>query len=175
MKKNIIIAIVSIFVIITIGTVYFNLSSKNENKNKAEPTYLKESQIEVGTQKTDGFTNESSQTPTKKLVSVEKGYISYDKSKLNNAQYGKVVLFFHASWCPSCKGLDTDIKNNLDKIPEGFLILKVDYDTSTELKSKYKINTQHTLVQVDQDGKEIKSSKGLYQLNTLESVISNFK
>lgn len=117
---------------------------------------------------------EKSVTDTKTTVNVESGYTIYNKDKLTNAKYGKVILFFHASWCPSCKALDSNIKSNINSIPNDVLILKVDYDASNDLKQKYGVTSQHTLVQVNENGDLIKSSKGLYQLNTLESVIQNF-
>jgi thiol-disulfide isomerase/thioredoxin len=107
-------------------------------------------------------------------VEVESGFIPYDESKLRNAENGRVILFFHAPWCPSCRGLENDIISNQNSIPKDLLIMRVDYDSSTELKNKYKVVQQHTLVQVDKDGNAIRTNKGLYQLDTLESVISAF-
>lgn len=116
----------------------------------------------------------NTQTTENKKVTVESGYINYDASKVANAEFGKVILFFHASWCPSCKGLDTDIKNNVKNIPVDTLIMKVDFDSNPDLKSKYKVNSQHTLVQVSSNGDLIKSNPGLSQLPTLDSVIKAF-
>lgn len=48
--------------------------------------------------------------------------------------------------------MDKDINANLSKLPADVLILKVDYDNSSELKKKYSVLGQHTLVQVDKDG-----------------------
>ena len=55
-------------------------------------------------------------------------YEVYDASKLAMAEKGKVVLFFKASWCPSCRTLDADIKASLGDIPAGVTILEVDYE-----------------------------------------------
>jgi thioredoxin 1 len=63
-----------------------------------------------------------------------------------------VVLFFHATWCPTCKQLADDIRANADDVPDDVRILLVDYDTATELKQKYGVTLQHTLVQVNSDG-----------------------
>ena len=113
--------------------------------------------------------------PANSTTKVESGYTAYDPQKFSNAKYGKVVLFFHASWCPSCRGLENDIKQNLDKIPKDLLILKIDYDTNIELRRKYEVTMQHTLVSVDAEGKMLKSSRGLYQLVTIESLVDSFK
>jgi thiol-disulfide isomerase/thioredoxin len=94
-------------------------------------------------------------------------YVAYDAAKLAFAKEGKVVLFFRASWCPTCRALDADIRTNQSQIPKNVLILDVDYDKSAELKKQYGVTYQHTLVQVDADGKMIakwSGSEGLKEL-----------
>jgi thiol-disulfide isomerase/thioredoxin len=92
---------------------------------------------------------------------MQKGsYEAYAPEKIARAETGDVVLFFHASWCPSCRGLNADIEKHLETIPAQLSILKVDYDTETELKKKYGVTYQHTLVQVDKDGNLIKKWSG---------------
>lgn len=98
---------------------------------------------------------------------IKSGYSSYNKSELATAQNMKVVLFFSASWCPSCKELDLNIKNNLNSIPENIAILYVDYETNSELKSKYNVLYQHVLIQVDSSGNEIKRWEGSSTLQDL--------
>ena len=88
-----------------------------------------------------------------------------DYSPEKVAQEGDVVLFFHASWCPTCRALEGDIEKN--EIPEGITILKVDFDTSTELRQKYGVTTQHTLVQVDAEGNLIQKWSGGNRLSTI--------
>lgn len=63
-----------------------------------------------------------------------------------------VVLFFHATWCSTCKLLADDITANADSIPDDVQILLVDFDTATDLKQRYGVTLQHTLVQVDSNG-----------------------
>ncbi|QQR78350.1 MAG: thioredoxin family protein [Candidatus Moraniibacteriota bacterium] len=96
-------------------------------------------------------------------------YVSYDASKIAFAKDGKVVLFFRASWCPTCRALDANIKANLSQIPQNTLVLDVDYDKYTDLKKQYGVTYQHTLVQVDAMGKMIakwSGSEGLSELLT---------
>jgi len=95
----------------------------------------------------------------------------YTEYSGNLAQYvdKDIVLFFKAAWCPSCRALDNDIKSNLGDIPENVVLLELDYDTETELKKKYKVTTQHTLVQVDTEGNLINKWSGG---NRLEDVLS---
>ncbi len=99
-------------------------------------------------------------------------YEVYDASKLAMAEKGKVVLFFKASWCPSCRTLDADIKASLGDIPAGVTILEVDYDKYGDLKQKYGVTMQHTLVQVDKNGNQIAKWSGGA---TLEDVVKNIK
>lgn len=85
-------------------------------------------------------------------------YVDYDKEKLAEAgEDTSIVLFFKAEWCSSCSALDRDIKQNGDQIPEDVLIMTVDFDTATDLKKKYNVRQQHTLVQVDSQGEEVKT------------------
>jgi thiol-disulfide isomerase/thioredoxin len=99
-------------------------------------------------------------------------YEAYAPEKLAKAKEGDVVLFFRASWCPTCRALDADIKANLGSIPAGVTILDVNYDDSTPLKQKYGVTYQHTFVQVDADGAQLaKWSKS----PTLAALLSEVK
>jgi thiol-disulfide isomerase/thioredoxin len=66
-----------------------------------------------------------------------------------------VVLFFAASWCHTCKEATENLEADPAAIPSGLAIVRVDYDDSDELKQKYGVTTQHTFVQVDEDGQEL--------------------
>lgn len=65
----------------------------------------------------------------------------------------KVVYFFHASWCPTCRATEKAIEE--DGIPAGLTLVKVDFDSETDLRKTYGITQQHTFVQVDEDGDEL--------------------
>lgn len=99
-------------------------------------------------------------------------YQTYAPEKVAKfATAGKVVLFFRASWCPTCKALDADIRSHLGNIPEQLTILDVDYDNSTALKQQYGVTYQHTLVEVDAQGKLIKKWSGSPTLAALVSEV----
>lgn len=115
----------------------------------------------------DSVTNSNNKTPpppssiketteTTSTVPASKPgtYTTYSENQLKtaNERGDKVVLFFHAPWCPFCKTADAAFLANLDKIPSGVTLLKTDYDTETELKKKYIVTYQHTFVQVDSSG-----------------------
>ncbi len=70
----------------------------------------------------------------------------------------KVVLFFNASWCPSCQVLNKELSGY--SLPEGLAVFSVDYDKYPELKKKYGVTYQHTLVQVDANSGLIKKWSG---------------
>ncbi|MGB7817400.1 MAG: thioredoxin family protein [Ornithinibacter sp.] len=65
----------------------------------------------------------------------------------------KIVYFFHADWCPSCRATDAAVA--ADGVPDGLTVVKVDYDTETDLRKEYGVTQQHTFVQVDPDGGEL--------------------
>lgn len=96
-------------------------------------------------------------------------YETYDAAKLASAEDGDVVLFFRASWCPTCRALDADIRENMSDIPADVTILDVDYDEYSDLKQQYGVTTQHTLVQVDSEGNEIAKWVGS---STLDDVLA---
>lgn len=79
-------------------------------------------------------------------VALEGKYLDYTPELLAEAEWN-IVLFFHADWCPTCNALEKEILS--DTIPSDLTILVVNYDTETELKKKYSVLTQTTLVQVD--------------------------
>lgn len=112
-------------------------------------------------------------TTNMKDVMVAAGaYETYTPDKLMRAEEGQVVLFFKASWCPTCRALDSDIKASLEDIPDGVSILEIDYDTALDLRQKYGVTNQHTLVQVDATGTLMKKWSGGLTLETvLEQLI----
>ncbi len=66
-----------------------------------------------------------------------------------------VVLFFHAGWCPTCKRADREFLEETERIPEGVSVLKVDYDSSGDLRRAYGVKFQHTYVQIDASGEPV--------------------
>lgn len=81
-------------------------------------------------------------------------YSDYSPDKLALASENKVVLYFHADWCPICRPLDAEMRAKESTL-SGVHILKVNYDTATALKQKYGVTYQHTFVQVDAQGNMI--------------------
>ena len=81
------------------------------------------------------------------------------------------VLFFHAPWCPQCRSIEAGIKDQ--GVPDGYLILKVDYDSNQELRKKYGVTLQTTFVKIDENGNLI-SKYVAYDEPTFDAVKKNY-
>jgi thiol-disulfide isomerase/thioredoxin len=71
---------------------------------------------------------------------------------------GDVVLFFNASWCPTCKATVQSL--DADGVPPGLTVVSVDYDAATDLRRQYGVTVQHTFVQVDEQGNPLAKFTG---------------
>ncbi len=104
-------------------------------------------------------------------------YVEYSKSALDSASSNRRVLFFYASWCPTCKPADASFTQNVSGIPDDVTIIRVNYnDPETDqeekdLAKKYIITYQHTFVQIDSTGKEIAKWNG----GQINELLSNIK
>jgi len=96
-------------------------------------------------------------------------YIDYSPDIIEKTT-GTKIIYFHAPWCPQCRALEADIK--AQGVPGGVTIIKVDFDTNQELRSRYGVTLQTTLVLVGEDGSELKKFVA-YQDPTLEAVVKN--
>lgn len=117
----------------------------------------KRSKIAIQNAKTEVATPVAEQI---KLDTRPGTYEPYDASKLVLAKDGKVVLFFNAKWSKASKQLDQELKNKVDKLPENFTILSVDYDKNTVLRKIYDVPFENTFVQVDAEGNIINRWSG---------------
>jgi thiol-disulfide isomerase/thioredoxin len=161
MNKNTGIIIGIIALVVIVGGVFASMSNKDDAMMKADEA------------KPESMMREDDISMMDKGDTIIKAgsYETYAPEKFARAETGDVVLFFHASWCPSCRSLNSDIESNVSSIPEGVSILKVDYDKEIELKKKYGVTYQHTLVQADKDGNLIKKWSGSPKLAGLVSEI----
>jgi len=93
-------------------------------------------------------------------------YLEYSKSAFESVSAKRRVLFFYASWCPTCRPADASFKAGVNEIPEDMVVIRVNYndpDTDNaekELARKYGITYQHTFVQIDSTGNEITKWNG---------------
>jgi thiol-disulfide isomerase/thioredoxin len=106
-------------------------------------------------------------------VMAKKGeYKPYSVDELSFAKDGNhVVIFFNASWCPTCQSTVKNINSNMDSISSNLHILSADYDKETSLKQKYGVTTQHTFVEVDASGNLIKKASGLSTVDAINNFI----
>ncbi len=70
------------------------------------------------------------------------------------AEEKPTVLFFYASWCPTCQAAMKEIEAEPGKLA-GMNLLIVDYDNSDDLKMKYGVTYQHTFVQISPTGEAV--------------------
>lgn len=151
MKTSTILGILLVVGVIGVFSIYvFN----QNNSNNSSVNQVRE------TQTLENETQANNETPTVSELSGQnsKGkYVEYSSSALTSNQN---VIFFAASWCPTCRRLDQAINSELDYIPENLTILKADFDSEIELRQKYGVTYQHTLVQVDANGTLLKKWNG---------------
>lgn len=81
-----------------------------------------------------------------------------------------VVLFFNASWCPTCQEATEQLTGA--QFPAGLTVVSVDYDSNEQLRDQYGVTTQHTFVVIDKDGQEIKKFTGATDVATIERNVA---
>jgi thiol-disulfide isomerase/thioredoxin len=106
--------------------------------------------------------------PSESAMAEEDAAISKEGAWIDQAAYeadaatfheaGDVVLFFNASWCPTCKATVESL--DADGVPAGLTVVSVDYDAATDLRTQYGVTVQHTFVQVDGQGNELAKFTG---------------
>lgn len=141
----------------TANTSNANVPVANTNSSVAvtEPTAL----VNDNTNVTASVSNTNSANTNVTPATAQ--FIDYTAAALATAQQqGRAVLYFHANWCPVCKVLEPDLRENIGTFPADVTILKVDYDQETALKQQYGVTYQHTFVQVDASGAELKQWSG---------------
>ncbi|NED95814.1 thioredoxin family protein [Phytoactinopolyspora alkaliphila] len=97
-------------------------------------------------------------------------YRAYSDEAVAEAGYPTTILFFHASWCPECRAFEQAIEDS--EIPAGVQILKVDYDSATELKQRYDVTMQTTFVRVDDGGEAQGTWVGYGKDRSLEAILT---
>ena len=167
MNKNIGI-ILGVVIVIIVGIVY----SSTKKEDIAIVNDSTNSNVMIKEDNDAMMKKDESAVMEKSDVMMASGsYEAYTPEKIAKASSGDVVLFFRASWCPTCRAVDRDIKANLSKIPSDLVILDVNYDDSSSLKQKYGVTYQHTFVQVDKDGNLIKKWSGSPTLSALVAEV----
>lgn len=102
---------------------------------------------------------------------VAGSYVDYREGIIEESQ-GQRVLFFHAPWCPQCRSIEEGI--NEDGVPDGFTVIKVDYDSNQALRDKYGIKIQTSFVKVDGNGNAQDEPFVAYDDPEFSYVVDNF-
>jgi thiol-disulfide isomerase/thioredoxin len=85
------------------------------------------------------------------MEEVSAVYADYTDGVLTDGE--EKVLFFHASWCPTCVKEDGKLQEKVASGALGRNVYKVDYDSNTELRQQLGVTTKHTFVLLDGAGK----------------------
>ncbi len=96
-------------------------------------------------------------------------FISLADYQASAADYSgtKVVYFFSASWCSTCKFARDNFEASLNEIPADLTLVLVDFDDSQDLRVTYGVTIQHTFVQIDDDGGLVKKWSGSTTIDDL--------
>ncbi len=174
-KKIIIISgIILIILIISFGSIYLLISNNKNHKMVLHDEMMNEPTTMMNENKMVKDDNKMTDEGTKMMEKSK--YVEYSKTNLESAS-DKRVLFFYASWCPTCRPADVNFKANISKIPDNVTLFRVNYndpETNQEEKDldrKYNVTYQHTFVQIDAKGKEITRWNG----GQIDELLSNIK
>ncbi len=173
MKNSILIPVVIIAVVV-VGLGVFMVSQnsqtgslvQNEESGMQKNTDTPAEVIKSPKEETMEMAERDAMQKIDDKIPAESGYLEYSKSVLDKSATDRRVLFFYASWCPTCKPADEDFKTNTSKIPNDVTVIRVNYnDPETDqeekdLAKKYGITYQHTFVQIDSQGNEITKWNG---------------
>lgn len=162
-KKTAIIVSVVIGLFLISGGVMAYTSDQNKKKDAENTAMMKKQEAaamekEKMAKESDVMAKEDAMKKDGDAMMIKGSFTDYDTSKLANAEKGDVVLYFSAPWCPTCQEANKNF--NASSAPDGLTLLKVDYDSSTDLKKQYGVTYQHTFVQVDKYGKQLKKWSG---------------
>jgi len=141
------------------------LSGCASDENASEPVAASESATEEAPSESptavETEPTESAPTEDDAAMATEGAWIdqaAYEADAATFHESGDVVLFFNASWCPTCtatvKSLETE------GTPAGLTVVSVDFDAATDLRQQYGVTVQHTFVQVDEQGNELTKFTG---------------
>lgn len=72
----------------------------------------------------------------------------YSAQALAEAQKANqpVAVIFHADWCPTCRAQDKVLQSLKAEKGLDLTVLRADYDTEKDLKRRFRVNAQSTLI-----------------------------
>ena len=176
MKRGLIIAVLAIL-LAAVGLYVLRLQTTTTPTTKLVPKSIspkKPIRKPVTKEPTQPEALKQQNTDNNNQEKLNGEYIDYSETVLNQklSEGKKVVLFFHAAWCPTCKSADRNIRNAQNAIPQDVTLLKVNYDKEKVLKSKYGVAYQHTFVQIARDKSAITKFQGT---RTVPAILANLR
>jgi thiol-disulfide isomerase/thioredoxin len=108
-----------------------NTQESQESGAKEDLQTQREEILEISTQY---FRSSNQQLIAEEMPQESQGdYVFYNSELIGSTQ--DTVIFFHASWCASCRAAEEGILAG--KIPDTLTILKANFDSELELRKKY--------------------------------------
>lgn len=166
-KRALIITAVSVIAFASAGLVY--ASSKQDQE--AEPVNSTSVASETSNTTPVDDTVKEPSTDSSDASEIAGRYVDYSESLVAETGFDTTILFFHAPWCPDCRAFDKSISSA--QIPDSTQILKVDYDSSKDLRQRYGVTVQTTFVSVDSAGEAKQKWVGYGKETTLDAVLEN--
>ena len=111
-------------IIIIAGAIFFMQNSNQKVSDSQEKSMATEETMTADTKKTTTensmMDKDQSKSEDQTSIMAKPGaYKDYSESAVKSEQEAgqKVVLFFHAPWCPFCKAANTAVVNNISQMP----------------------------------------------------------
>lgn len=167
--------VLGLIILIALGTVfYFN----NQNLPKPQASDIRNKDQKITVEDTKSINSIQTIGSDSAKQNLGGNYITgMAADAYQDSTAKKIVLFFYADWCPTCRPVDTELKNRLSEIPDGIEIYRINYNDSEtdaqerDLAKKFGVTYQHTFVQVDKNGNEITKWNG----GGLDNLLSKIK
>lgn len=101
-------------------------------------------------------------------------YLAYTPEGFNTV-FGKqpVVLYFWASWCPICRAEEPKIQALIERSELAVTGFRVNFDTESAMKERYRVPYQHTTIILNSKGEEATRFTGPVSDDVLAKAISD--
>lgn len=139
--------------------------SEESDAMEEEPADKEDSMDEVSEEESEEPAEES------ELEAQAATYVTYSEEAVAEYAGSNKVIFFHATWCPACRALDAELSSDISELPAGTVVMKADYDAEADLKQKYGVNLQHTLVFIDDEGNSTRANLTGADLDKLKAEL----
>ncbi len=175
-KSNTVKLALTLVIVVVVVAVVWSVVSGGDDAPVPVTTNQPESQTDPGTPGTDQSSGSDAGQQTDSNPALTSGrYVDYqDQAQLDQLANTDRWLNFHAPWCPYCVHLDDDINANSGDIPAGVTIVKIDFDSNQDLRVRYGVTRQTTIVRVDVDGNEIDRFVGHGRFASLDNLATAF-